>query len=101
MTDALSWFACRAMLFRETASIPFSATIRSATSSRLARTASPRALRATAALSLLAIRDVLARAPRASLDLDARRDWLELFPLFETRRPDVYGVLLDGGDPPA
>ncbi len=29
----------------------------------------------------------------ADLDLDQRRDWLELFPFIRTRRPDVYGVL--------
>jgi N-carbamoylputrescine amidase len=40
---------------------------------------------------------VLAQAPRdrpavlvADLDLDQRRDWLELFPLLATRRPDAY-----------
>jgi N-carbamoylputrescine amidase len=27
------------------------------------------------------------------LDLDQRRDWLELFPFFATRRPDTYGAL--------
>jgi N-carbamoylputrescine amidase len=26
----------------------------------------------------------------ADLDLDQRRDWLELFPFLNTRRPDVY-----------
>ncbi|MEV3894064.1 carbon-nitrogen hydrolase [Streptomyces anulatus] len=43
---------------------------------------------------------VLAQAPRdepavlvADLDLDARRDWLELFPFLATRRPDAYGPL--------
>ncbi|CAM5666386.1 Hypothetical nitrilase/cyanide hydratase and apolipoprotein N-acyltransferase OS=Streptomyces microflavus OX=1919 GN=Smic_37240 PE=4 SV=1 [Streptomyces microflavus] len=43
---------------------------------------------------------VLAQAPRdepavlvADLDLDARRDWLELFPFLTTRRPDAYGPL--------
>lgn len=43
---------------------------------------------------------VLVQAPRdeaavlvADLDLDQRRDWLGLFPLLETRRPDVYGPL--------
>jgi len=43
---------------------------------------------------------VLAQAPRdeaavlvADLDLDQRRDWLALFPLLRTRRPDAYGVL--------
>ncbi|MDR3068720.1 MAG: hydrolase [Cellulomonas sp.] len=43
---------------------------------------------------------VLARAPRdtdavlvTALDLDARRDWLELFPFLGTRRPDTYGTL--------
>ncbi|MEZ5078775.1 MAG: nitrilase-related carbon-nitrogen hydrolase [Solirubrobacterales bacterium] len=43
---------------------------------------------------------VLAQAPRdepavlvADLDLDQRRDWLELFPLLTTRRPDAYGGL--------
>lgn len=29
----------------------------------------------------------------ADLDLDQRRDWLELFPFFGTRRPDTYGLL--------
>jgi N-carbamoylputrescine amidase len=44
----------------------------------------------------------LVQAPRdeaalllADLDLDQRRDWLELFPLLTTRRPDVYGPLTD------
>ncbi len=43
---------------------------------------------------------ILARAGRegdevlvAELDLDQRRDWLELFPFFGTRRPDTYSVL--------
>lgn len=43
---------------------------------------------------------VLAQAPRdepavlvADLDLDVRRDWLELFPFPTTRRPDAYGPL--------
>jgi N-carbamoylputrescine amidase len=31
----------------------------------------------------------------AELDLDQRRDWLELFPFFATRRPDTYGSLAD------
>lgn len=46
---------------------------------------------------------VLARAGRdedavivADLDLAARQDWLDLFPLNATRRPDVYGTLLAG-----
>ncbi len=45
---------------------------------------------------------VLVQAPRdqaavlvADLDLDARRDWLELFPFLSTRRPDQYGTLTD------
>jgi N-carbamoylputrescine amidase len=29
------------------------------------------------------------------LDLDARRDWLTLFPLLTTRRPDMYAPLLE------
>ena len=40
---------------------------------------------------------VLVQAPRdepavlvADLDLDQRRDWLELFPFLTTRRPDTY-----------
>jgi N-carbamoylputrescine amidase len=44
----------------------------------------------------------LAQAPRdepalliADLDLDQRRDWLELFPLLATRRPDLYGSLTE------
>lgn len=43
---------------------------------------------------------VLARAGRdtdevlvAELDLDQRRDWLDLFPFLATRRPDTYDVL--------
>jgi len=45
---------------------------------------------------------VLVQAPRdrasvlvADLDLDQRRDWLELFPLLATRRPTEYGVLAE------
>ena len=45
---------------------------------------------------------VLVQAPRdrpavlvADLDLDERRDWLELFPFLTTRRPDAYGTLTD------
>ena len=45
---------------------------------------------------------VLAQAPRdrpavlvADLDLDQRRDWLDLFPFLDTRRPDTYGDLVD------
>ena len=30
----------------------------------------------------------------ADIDLDQRRDWLELFPFLGTRRPDSYGPLL-------
>lgn len=48
---------------------------------------------------------VLAQAPRdepavlvADLDLDQRRDWLELFPLLSTRRPDTYGSLAERRD---
>jgi N-carbamoylputrescine amidase len=44
----------------------------------------------------------LVQAPRdapavlvADLDLDQRHDWLELFPLLATRRPETYGPLLD------
>jgi len=47
---------------------------------------------------------VLVQAPRdepavivADLDLDQRRDWLELFPLLSTRRPDAYGRLTADG----
>ncbi|HXE45169.1 MAG TPA: nitrilase-related carbon-nitrogen hydrolase [Conexibacter sp.] len=43
---------------------------------------------------------ILAQAPRdrpavlvADLDLDQRRDWLDLFPFLRTRRPDAYGPL--------
>jgi N-carbamoylputrescine amidase len=48
---------------------------------------------------------VLVQAPRdepavlvADLDLDQRRDWLELFPFLTTRRPDAYGALIDTGE---
>ncbi|HEU5302772.1 MAG TPA: nitrilase-related carbon-nitrogen hydrolase [Acidimicrobiia bacterium] len=51
---------------------------------------------------------VLARAPRdepcalvVDLDLDARRDWLTLFPFLTTRRPDTYGPIVDLGAPEA
>jgi len=47
---------------------------------------------------------ILAQAPRdrpavlvVDLDLDQRRDWLELFPFLRTRRPDAYGSLADSG----
>ncbi|SNY46892.1 nitrilase-related carbon-nitrogen hydrolase [Paractinoplanes atraurantiacus] len=43
---------------------------------------------------------ILCQAPRdeeavliADLDLDQRRDWLTLFPFFQTRRPETYGGL--------
>jgi N-carbamoylputrescine amidase len=46
---------------------------------------------------------ILALAPRdepavlvADLDLDQRRDWLELFPFLKTRRPDTYSRLTEG-----
>ena len=45
---------------------------------------------------------VLVQAPRAEpavlvadLDLDQRRDWLDLFPLVRTRRPAAYGPLTE------
>jgi len=45
---------------------------------------------------------VLAQAGRtgnevlvADLDLDQRRDWLDLFPFLATRRPDTYGRLVE------
>jgi len=45
---------------------------------------------------------ILVQAPRdepavlvADLDLDQRRDWLQLFPFFATRRPDTYRSLVD------
>ena len=31
----------------------------------------------------------------ADLDLDQRRDWLDLFPFLATRRPDTYGKLVE------
>ncbi|MEI7890237.1 MAG: nitrilase-related carbon-nitrogen hydrolase, partial [Actinomycetes bacterium] len=44
---------------------------------------------------------ILVQAPRdeaavlvAELELDQRRDWLDLFPLLTTRRPDSYGPLI-------
>jgi N-carbamoylputrescine amidase len=44
---------------------------------------------------------ILVQAPRdepavivADLDLDARRDWLALFPFLRTRRPDTYSSLV-------
>jgi N-carbamoylputrescine amidase len=50
----------------------------------------------------------LVQAPRdepavlvADLDLDQRRDWLELFPLLATRRPDAYGGLTEAAAGPA
>ena len=51
---------------------------------------------------------ILARAPRdesavlvATLDLDARRDWLTLFPFLRTRRPETYGALTEAKAPTA
>ncbi|HEX5609919.1 MAG TPA: nitrilase-related carbon-nitrogen hydrolase [Solirubrobacterales bacterium] len=51
---------------------------------------------------------VLVQAPRnepavlvADLDLDQRRDWLELFPFLTTRRPDAYASLADPAATPA
>jgi N-carbamoylputrescine amidase len=51
---------------------------------------------------------ILVQAPRdepavllADLDLDQRRDWLELFPFLSTRRPDAYGSLIDAVEAPA
>ena len=48
---------------------------------------------------------VLVQAPRdepavlvADLDLDQRRDWLELFPFLTTRRPDTYAPLAAAPD---
>jgi N-carbamoylputrescine amidase len=45
---------------------------------------------------------ILTQAPRdepavlvADLDLDQRRDWLELFPFLTTRRPDAYARLAE------
>jgi N-carbamoylputrescine amidase len=45
---------------------------------------------------------VLVQAPRdepavlvADLDLDQRRDWLDLFPFLTTRRPETYGPLVE------
>jgi N-carbamoylputrescine amidase len=45
---------------------------------------------------------ILVQAPRdepavlvADLDLDQRRDWLELFPFLRTRRPDAYARLTE------
>jgi N-carbamoylputrescine amidase len=35
----------------------------------------------------------------ADLDLDQRRDWLDLFPFLRTRRPDTYGVLTEPVNP--
>jgi len=49
---------------------------------------------------------ILVQAPRdqpavlvADLDLDQRRDWLELFPFLRTRRPDAYGSLVQARPP--
>ncbi len=49
---------------------------------------------------------VLVQAPRdeesvlvTDLDLDQRRDWLELFPFLLTRRPDTYDGLTEPVDP--
>jgi N-carbamoylputrescine amidase len=49
---------------------------------------------------------VLVQAPRdepavlvADLDLDARRDWLALFPFLGTRRPDTYEPLIEPQKP--
>nr|WP_254858150.1 nitrilase-related carbon-nitrogen hydrolase [Protofrankia sp. BMG5.30] len=49
---------------------------------------------------------VLVQAPRdepavlvADLDLDQRRDWLDLFPFLTTRRPDAYTPLAEPATP--
>jgi len=49
---------------------------------------------------------ILAQAPRdepavlvADLDLDERRDWLELFPMLAARRPDAYASLVRPAPP--
>lgn len=49
---------------------------------------------------------ILVQAPRdrpavlvADLDLDQRRDWLDLFPFLETRRPSQYAPLVAEGSP--
>lgn len=51
---------------------------------------------------------VLVQAPRdrpavlvAELDLSARRDWLSLFPLLATRRPETYAALCRSHVPPS
>jgi N-carbamoylputrescine amidase len=51
---------------------------------------------------------MLVQAPReepavlvAELDLDQRRDWLELFPFLQTRRPDTYARLVESAAPGA
>lgn len=31
----------------------------------------------------------------ADVDLDQRRDWLQLFPFLRTRRPETYGALVE------
>jgi N-carbamoylputrescine amidase len=48
---------------------------------------------------------ILVQAPRdepavlvADLDLDQRRDWLELFPFLTTRRPDAYARLVEASE---
>lgn len=48
---------------------------------------------------------ILVQAPRegdavlvTDLDLDQRRDWLDLFPFLKTRRPDTYDRLVDPVD---
>ena len=48
---------------------------------------------------------IVLRAPRdvaatlvADLHLDYKRDWLELFPFFSTRRPDMYSALTEKGE---
>ncbi|HET7417059.1 MAG TPA: nitrilase-related carbon-nitrogen hydrolase [Solirubrobacterales bacterium] len=50
---------------------------------------------------------ILVQAPRdepavlvADLDLDQRRDWLELFPFLTTRRPDTYAKLAEEATEP-
>src|SRR5262249_28875811 len=37
----------------------------------------------------------------ADLDLDQRRDWLDLFPFLSTRRPDAYALLSEDAAPAA
>jgi len=47
--------------------------------------------------TLVRTEDEQAAKLRLVVDLDQRRDWLDLFPFLSTRRPEAYGPLTQTG----